>query len=62
MLSIETTDDLTWTRRDAGHSTLDVAEATVRSGRIVAADIRECGYWNCTCHREATAFRAQHGL
>lgn len=58
ILSIEVTEAVRWSMRPADHPTLDQCETQVRSGTVIAAAIRECDYWNCTCHEKAEMIRS----
>lgn len=57
VLTIETSETPRWLRRPENHGSLDQCEATISQGRVVAADIVECKYWNCTCHGQVARFR-----
>lgn len=39
VLTLETDEAITWRRRDEGHGSLDQCEATIRSWRVVGAEI-----------------------
>lgn len=55
VVTLETNQEVDWRRRAHAHTSLDVCEATIKTWRIVAIEVAECSYRNCTCHKDTAA-------